>query len=101
MMFIKLYEFYDKGSNGVDMLKDKGTKEFESWGKKEYIKLAKDNLIKNMLKTHGDFFEQKAGYVMALEKGLEEVINNESFKEQMKDAIDCRVEEYYRNRNLN
>lgn len=99
-VYKSFYDFYHKGSNKVDMLKDKSTKDFERWEKKRYVKLAKDNPIKNMLKTHGDFFEGKEGYVMALEKGLEEAINNVSFKEQMKDAVECRVEGYYRNRIL-
>lgn len=55
-IYKSFYNFYRKGSNKVDMLKDKGTREFETWDKKKYVSLANNNPIKFLLKTHGEFF---------------------------------------------
>lgn len=72
-IYRSFYDFYHKGSNKVDMLKGKGTKDFETWDKNKYIDLAKKNSIKFLLKTHGDFFIEKEGTVLALKIDLEEV----------------------------
>lgn len=100
-IYKSFYDFYRKGSNKVDMLKDKGTSDFMNWDKKKYISLAKNNPIKFLLKTHGDFFKEKDGCLMALQDDLKEIISNEAFKKHMKDAIDFRVESYYKNRFFN
>ena len=100
-IYKSFYDFYRKGSNKVDMLKDKGTSRFETWDKKKYVSLAKNNPIKFLLKTHGDFFKEKDGCLMALQDDLKEIISNEAFKKHMKDAIDFRVESYYKNRFFN
>ena len=36
-IYKSFYNFYRKGSNKVDMLKDKGTREFETWDKKSML----------------------------------------------------------------
>ncbi|MEN8075351.1 DEAD/DEAH box helicase family protein [Clostridioides difficile] len=100
-VYKSFYEFYHKGSNKVDMLKDKGTSGFESWDSKKYIALAKNNPVKFLLKTHGDFFKEKDNCVLALQDDLKELISNEAFKTHIKDAIDLRVETYYKNRFFN
>lgn len=100
-IYKSFYDFYRKGSNKVDMLKDKGTSGFETWDKKKYVSLAKNNPIKFLLKTHGDFFKEKDGCLMALQDDLKEIISNEAFKKHMKNAIDFRVESYYKNRFFN
>lgn len=100
-IYKSFYDFYRKGSNKVDMLKDKGTSDFMNWDKKKYISLAKNNPIKFLLKTHGDFFKQKDGCLIAIQDDLKEIVNNEAFKKHMKDAIDFRVESYYKNRFFN
>lgn len=97
-VYKSFYDFYHKGSNKVDMLRHKGTADFEKWDKRKYIKLAKDNPIKFLLKTHGDFLKEKEGYALALQNDLKDIIKDEEFKKHMKDAIELRVETYYRNR---
>lgn len=96
-IYKRFKEFYTKGSNKVDMLKDKGTSNFESWEKKNYVKLAKDNPIKYLCKSHSDFFEVNEEGNMIV-KGIEEFIENKEFIKQMKDAIDLRMEQYYQDR---
>lgn len=100
-IYKSFYNFYRKGSNKVDMLKDKGTREFETWDKKKYVSLANNNPIKFLLKTHGEFFKEKEECLIALQDDLKDIINNEAFKKHMKDSIDFRVESYYKNRFFN
>ncbi len=100
-IYKSFYNFYRKGSNKVDMLKDKGTREFENWDKKKYVSLANNNPIKFLLKTHGEFFKEKEQCLIALQDDLKDIISNEAFKKHMKDSIDLRVESYYKNRFFN
>lgn len=100
-IYKSFYDFYRKGSNKVDMLKDKSTSDFMSWDKKKYISLAKNNPIKFLIKTHGDFFKEKDNCILALQDDLKELIGSKAFKEHMLDAIDLRVETYYKNRFFN
>lgn len=65
-VYKSFYGFYHQGSNKVDMLKDKSTKDFESWDKNNYVDLEKRNPVKFLLKTHGDFFIEKEGVVLVL-----------------------------------
>ena len=100
-IYKSFYNFYRKGSNKVDMLKDKGTREFETWDKKKYVSLANNNPIKFLLKTHGEFFKEKEQCLIALQDDLKDIISNEAFKKHMKESIDFRVESYYKNRFFN
>ena len=97
-IYKSFYDFYRKGSNKVDMLKDKGTSDFMNWDKKKYVRLAKNNPIKFLIKTHGDFFKSKDGCLISLQDDIRDIISNEAFKKHMKDAIDLRVATYYKNR---
>ena len=90
-------EFYSKGSNGVDMLKDKSTSKFKTWDKKEYVKLARKNPVHFLCKSSSEFFYLDGDYV-CLNKELEKFFNNEEFINSVKDAIDFRTKEYYKNR---
>lgn len=89
--------FYIKGSNKVDMLRDKGTSNFEEWEKRDYVKLAKNNPIKYLCKSNSEFFELNEDGNMIV-KGIEEFKENKEFIKQMKDAIDFRMEQYYEDR---
>lgn len=84
-IYKSFYNFYRKGSNKVDMLKDKGTMEFETWDKKKYVSLANNNPIKFLLKTHGEFFKEKEQCLIALQDDLKDIISNEAFKKHMKE----------------
>lgn len=90
-------EFYSKGSNGVDMLKDKSTSKFKTWDKKQYVNLARKNPVHFLCKSSSEFFYLHGDYV-CLNKELEKFFNNEEFINSVKDAIDFRTKEYYKNR---
>ena len=97
-IYESFYEFYHKGTNKVDMLKDKGTSNFENWGKKEYVKLAKNNPIKSLIKTHGEFFKNGDSKAIEIFEDIEQYIHDDIFIENMKDSIEFRCGKYYEER---
>lgn len=90
-------EFYSIGSNAVDMLRDKSTSNFKSWEEKQYISLARKNPVKFLCKSSSEFFYLEEGYV-CLNEELKPFLNNAYFLRNVKDAIDFRTKEYYKNR---
>ncbi len=90
--------FYNLGSNGVDMLKDKSTSDYKTWGSKEYVSLAKRNPVKFLMRSEQTFFKEKEGYMIALSESLGSFINLPSFKEHFKDTIELRTLTYYKDR---
>ena len=97
-VYKSFYEFYHKRSNKVDMLRHKSTADFEKWGKKEYVKLAKDNPVKFLIKTHGDFFGKEDDSVISLCDEMNQYINSEIFFSNMRDSIEFRCGKYYEER---
>ncbi|MCH1959930.1 DEAD/DEAH box helicase family protein [Romboutsia hominis] len=90
-------DFYSKGSNKVDMLKDKSTSKFETWEQKQYVNLARKNPVHFLCKSSSEFFYLDGDYV-CLNEELGKYLDNESFIKNIKDAIDFRNKEYYKNR---
>ena len=89
--------FYNSGCNAIDMLKDKSTKNFKTWTEKQYISFARKNPVHFFCKSSSKFFtinEEK----VCLNKGLQQYLNNPVFINHVKDAIDFRQKEYYKNR---
>lgn len=97
-VYNSFYEFYHKGSNKVDVLRHKSTADFEKWGKKEYVKLAKDNPVKFLIKTHGEFFEKDANAVIGLCDELREYIKDKYFVDEVIDSVEYRKVGYYEER---
>lgn len=90
-------EFYSKGSNKVDMLKDKSTAKFNNWGEKEYISLARKNPVHFLCKSSSEFFTME-GDKICLNSELKPYLSNDVFINHVKDAIDFRTKEYYKSR---
>lgn len=97
-VYNSMHEFYNNSSNGVDMLKDKSTKNYKAWGKKEYVSLAKRNPIKFLNQSAGEFFIKKDGCALALSDDLKYFIKLESFIEHFRDIIEYRTLYYYKTR---
>lgn len=97
-VFESMKEFYNYGTNGADMLKDKSSRDYKNWGKKEYLSLAKRNPIKFLKKSNGDLFISKDEYALSLNEELEKYIELESFKEHFKDIIEYKTMYYYKNK---
>lgn len=93
-------KFYQKGSNGIDMLRDKSTANYKEWNQKQYVKLARSRPIKFLSKTHSKFFH-KEEELFCLNKELEKYINNKAFITHFKDAIELRTKQFYKERLLN
>ena len=79
------------------MLRDKSTSNFKSWEEKQYISLARKNPVKFLCKSSSEFFYLEGDYV-CLNEELKPFLNNAYFLRNVKDAIDFRTKEYYKNR---
>ena len=75
------------------------TKDFRNWSKKEYIKLAKENPIRFLIKTERKYFEMIGDYFCLTEK-LNPILNNKVFVEHYKDILKFRCLEYFECRDL-
>lgn len=97
-VYESMHTFYSNPSNAVDMLKDKKTENYKNWDENDYLKLAKENPIKNLAKTHNKFFKIKDNSALALNDDLKDYINLETFKKHVKDIIEYRTVTYYKSR---
>ena len=97
-VYKSMCRFYSDPSNGVDMLKDKRTRNYKQWGMKEYVSLAKRNPIKFLNKSTGEFFIKKDGCALALSEDLKDYIKMESFIEHFRDIIEYKTLYYYKTR---
>lgn len=95
-IYKSMHEFYSKASNGADMLKDKKTRNYKNWSKNQYVSLAKNNPIKFLNNSAGEFFIKKESCALALNDKLEEFINLETFKQHFHDIIEYRTLYYYK-----
>ncbi len=91
-------KFYSTGANKVDLEKDKSSRGYIAWSKDKYIKEAKKNPVHFLIKSGNGFFIEKQGFVISLCDQLKDIINNSSFISHMKDIIDYRTVNYYRNK---
>jgi hypothetical protein len=92
-------EFYTNPENIGDMLRHNKTKQFERWGKKEYLKLAKENPIKYLIKTEGDYFKMENDY-FCLNEQLKPVITNKIFVKNYEDILEFRRLEYFKHHSI-
>lgn len=89
--------FYSKASNAIDMYKDKSTRTFKSWGKKEYVSLAHRNPIRFLQQSSPDFFYTE-GDRFCLNPELMDYIKDPVFIKHFKDIIDYRTRRFYKER---
>ena len=97
-VYENMKEFYNYGTNGADMLKDKSSRDYKNWGKREYLSLAKRNPIKFLKKSSNGLFINKEGYALSLNENLEKYIHLDSFREHFKDIIEYKTMYYYKNK---
>lgn len=91
-------EFYDTGINWKDLAKDKSSRGYKDWTKEHYIKEARKNPVKFLMKSGNGFFVEKSGYVLALNDQLQQVVKLPEFVKHVKDIIDYRTMDYYKRR---
>ncbi len=90
-------EFYANASNAVDLLRDKGNRDYKNWGQKEFIDLARRNSMHFLQQTSPNFFrEEEQGF--ALNPALKEYLHNSAFVRYFKDIIDYRGRRFFKER---
>lgn len=89
-------DFYSDASNSIDLIRNKSTKDFKTFDRKDYLKLA-ENPKNAFLKTHGEFFYRDENYY-CLNTDLQKYIKDKVFIDQVKDAIDYRTKRFYKER---
>lgn len=89
--------FYEKGSNRVDLLRDKTTANAMGWGQKEYVSLARRNPVHFLAQSAGEFFFLN-GEVFCLAPELDAFVTNPVFVGHFKDIIDYRTKRFYKER---
>ena len=78
------------------MLRDKSTAGFEKWDGSKYLKLAKENPIKFLIRSEGKFFTGSEDVLMSLKnQNMRAIIENNEFVGHMKEAIELRIIKYY------
>jgi superfamily II DNA or RNA helicase/HKD family nuclease len=90
-------EFYANASNAVDMLRDKGSRGYRTWSKKEFVDLARRNPMHFLQQSSPEFFhEEEQGF--ALNPALKEYLSNSAFVRHFKDIIDYRGRRFFKER---
>ncbi|MBW9146578.1 DEAD/DEAH box helicase family protein [Clostridium sp. CM027] len=95
-IFQSFRDFYSKPSNAVDLLRHDSTKNYKSFDKKDYLRIA-ENPIKAFLNSAKDFFYRDESYFW-LNDDLGEFIEEPVFKAHFKDIIDYRTRRFYKER---
>ena len=90
-------DFYSHGSNAVDLLRDKNSQTFKEWGKAEYVKLARKNPVHFLCQSESEFFSSDEQF-MYLTNSLAPYQENLLVIQHIKDAIELRKQEFYKNR---
>ncbi|WP_286312794.1 McrB family protein [Romboutsia ilealis] len=88
-------EFYKKEENAKDLENQKSTQNYKNWGKKEYIKLAKDNPIKHLADKTSKYF-YKENDLFCISEILEPYIHQKEFIEEFKDTIQSLENRYFK-----
>lgn len=91
-------EFYSKDEHAKDLQGQKSTQWYENWGKKEYIKLAKDNPIKHLVDKTAQYFH-KENDMLCLSENLQQYIHQNEFIEEFKYAIQSLENRYFKRNN--
>ena len=88
-------EFYKKEENAKDLENQKSTQNYKKYGKKEYIKLAKDNPIKHLADKTSKYF-YKENDLFCISEILEPYIHQKEFIEEFKDTIQSLENRYFK-----
>ena len=94
-------KFFDNGVNWKDFASDISYADYKAITDKQHLSKAKSMPIKFLKASGKGFFIEKEGYALAIKEDLKDVVRNKAFKNHMKDAINLRVETYYKNRFFN
>lgn len=88
--------FYSRGDNAADLLRNKNTASYKSFGEKEYLRMAKNPKDAFMNSAKEFFYEDGPDYCLTQE--LEAYTDNAEFLKHFKDVIDYRASKFYKER---
>ena len=88
-------KFYSNKENAKDLQGQKSTQGYENWGKKEYVKLAKDNPIKYLADKTSQYF-YKEDDKFCLSENLQQYIHQNEFIEEFRYAIQSLENRYFK-----
>ena len=88
-------KFYSNKHNAKDLQNQKSKQGYENWGKKEYVKLAKDNPIKHLVDKTSKYF-YKENDLFCISGILEPYIHKKEFIEEFKHAIQSLENRYFK-----
>ncbi len=91
-------EFFDTGTNWKDFDKGITFEKYKSITDRDHIKKIIQMPVHFLQESGKGFFVQSKGYALALDAGLQSVIEDECFKHHIKDVIEYRVMDYYKRR---
>lgn len=93
-------KFFKRDGNYRDLLGKyvKSREDVLRMSDKEHLTKIKNMPCKYLIKSGKGIFEKRVGSIIALHKDFADVIKNPEFVRQMKDAIEYRALDYYRNR---
>lgn len=87
--------FYNQANNGVDLQGSKTTQDYKTWGKKEFLKLAKNAPIKYLSEGTGEYF-YKQDNLFCISEILRPYIKDKIFINEFKDAVEGLENKYYK-----
>ena len=88
--------FYNYGSNGIDLCRNKSTQNYKSFGEKEFLRIAK-NPKEAFLNSAPEYFYEKND-LYCLAESLAAFKNDNAFLTHFKDVIDYRTRRFYKER---
>lgn len=91
-------EFFDRGTNWKDLVKDKSCDTYKSMTDKQHLSKAKSMPIHYLKASGKGFFIEQEGYAIAIRQDLKDILENKALGQHMGDVLDYRTMEYYRRR---
>lgn len=94
----KWKEFFSTGTNWKDLESEITYEKYQAISDKEHIKKILAMPVKYLQDSGKEIFRKKEGAALALKEELSGVVNNPIFVEQVRDAINYRIIDYYQRR---
>ncbi len=97
-LLVSWRKFFDYGTNWKDFATDITYDDYKAMTDKQHLSKAKNMPVKFLKSSGKGFFVDRDGYALAVRDDLTGVVDNEAFREHMKDILEYRTLEYYRRR---
>lgn len=97
-LLVSWRKFFDYGTNWKDFATDITYDDYKAMTDKQHLSKAKNMPVKFLKSSGKGFFVDRDGYALAVRDDLTSVVDNEAFREHMKDILEYRTLEYYRRR---